>query len=92
VRGDAAGFDPAGGTVFFIYNAFGRATLCAFLDRLADDTRSRPRHVRIVYFCPTLDEEVAKVGFLRRFERWTEPPERHPVSFWETSIGDASDP
>ena len=81
---DVAAFDPSGASVFFLYNAFGTATLRAFLCHLGEDLRRVPRRARLVYFCPTREEIVAEVGFLRRYDYWTEPPERHPVSFWES--------
>ena len=84
-QGSAGDFDPKGCTVLFIYNAFGRGTLQLVLDRLGEDLERHPRDLRFVYFNPTLDPVVTASGFLRCFDHWTEPPHRHPASFWRAA-------
>ena len=78
----AEAFTPTDCTVVFIYNAFGAGTLQAAVDHLTADVARNPRDVRIVYFNPTFDTVLERSPALTRFDHWTKPPERHPVSFW----------
>jgi precorrin-6B methylase 2 len=54
IEGDAATFDPSEGTIFYLFNPFGEATLSAVLVNLRRSLMARPRAIRIVYVIPEL--------------------------------------
>lgn len=51
VKADAALWDPSEGTVFFLFNPFGAATLQRFLANLRASVQTNPRRIRIAYIC-----------------------------------------
>lgn len=52
VHGDAGLFDVREGTVFFMFNPFGEATLAKVLQNIKESLSSYPRKIRIVYYAP----------------------------------------
>lgn len=49
VEGDAANADLSEGTIYFLYNAFGPATLTNVLNSISESLKVRPRKIRILY-------------------------------------------
>jgi cyclopropane fatty-acyl-phospholipid synthase-like methyltransferase len=60
-------FDYSRGTVFFLFNPFGAATLDHVLTKIRDDTRGRA--VRLAYAVPTHRDVVARHRWLRPWAR-----------------------
>lgn len=79
--------DYSDGTVFYLFNPFGAATLKRVLEQIHSSLSERPRNVRIVYVRPLHEELLRDCGWLRQTDSW--PPcrrllLRYFVSFWET--------
>ena len=52
IRADAANFDTSEGTIFYMYNPFGRQTMERVLINIKQGLSSHPRSIRIVYLNP----------------------------------------
>jgi SAM-dependent methyltransferase len=85
IQADAASLDYADGTVFWIYNSFGSATMAAVLARIGASMERRPRAVRFCYVTPEAEEAFFAAGWLSRYR--TVRPLLYPsgvASFWRS--------
>ncbi|MFG0242158.1 MAG: methyltransferase domain-containing protein [Phycisphaerales bacterium JB054] len=64
--GDAAEAVYDGGTVYFMFNPFGAATMSAVMDRIRESLERDPRQIRIVYMNPLHDEVLSRQPWLVR--------------------------
>ena len=64
VTEDAANYVPPDGTVFFMFNSFGKKTLRDVLRNIKESLRDNPRKVRIAYFFPVLKSVVEDEDWL----------------------------
>jgi predicted RNA methylase len=66
----AEDFDYLHGTVYYLFNPFGAATLKAVLGRIQNSIRENPRNIRIVYVNPKFEEILAESGWLELSSRF----------------------
>lgn len=85
---DAAEADYEGGTVYCLFNPFGRRTVAATLDRIRATLETNPRPIRLGY-------GNAAHGYVMDESEWLRPAEtlhsvwyRYPIRLW-TSFGGA---
>lgn len=64
--GDACDFGYSEGTVFFLYNPFGEATMRRFIECLRQSLVTRPRRIRIIYVAPRQLHVLSECGWLAR--------------------------
>jgi precorrin-6B methylase 2 len=64
VEGDAATCDLSEGTVFYMFNPFGAATMQLMLRNLELSLLSNPRTIRIVYMCTPHDSLIDALDWL----------------------------
>jgi SAM-dependent methyltransferase len=64
--GDAGTFGYDEGTVFFLYNPFGEATMRRFLECLRESLLTHPRRIRIIYMTPLQGHVLSECGWLAR--------------------------
>jgi len=83
-QADAVDFDYGDGTVFFLYNPFGAATMETVLDRIGRQTSGRS--IRIAYVNPIHDDVFARKSWLRPDGHWDHDAQRieHSVSFYRS--------
>jgi SAM-dependent methyltransferase len=87
VDADAATLDYRDGTVFWLYNPFGKRTMTVVLDRIHDSIKVAPRAVRFCYVTPEAEDAFISCGWLTRYV--AVKPLLHPsctASFWRSSI------
>jgi len=65
---DAAAADISDGTIFFMFNPFGAATLRDFLNNIHSSLEVSPRRVVIVYCNPVHAGQVDSCNWLSRFD------------------------
>ncbi len=85
----AEGFDYLHGTVFYLFNPFGAATLKAVVGGIQDSIRDNPRNIRIVYVNPKFEEILAGSGWLELTSRFGPDPSEqlpHKVSIFSFNI------
>ena len=63
---DAAVADYTDGTVFYMFNPFGAATMAEVLNRIHVSLLQHPRCIRIVYATPAHADILDKAGWLKR--------------------------
>jgi predicted RNA methylase len=88
IQADAAALDYRDGTVFWLYNPFGEATMAAVLARIQSSLRQSPRPVRFCYVTPDEEKVFSACGWLIRYK--TVRPLLHPsgaASFWRSGAG-----
>jgi histone methylation protein DOT1 len=82
--GDASTADIADGTIYFLYNPFGRETLMDFLQNLETSLVKNPRMLRLVYYNSNYGELIEKLSWIERyhgFETWN----GQPVQFYRST-------
>jgi SAM-dependent methyltransferase len=79
---DAAQADLSEGTVFYLYNPFGRDTLAAVLANIGDSLKRKPRRIKIAYTNPVLESELDSCGYLRKAGEFVTPFKLR-VAFWD---------
>lgn len=85
VCGDAATADLSDGTVYFLYNPFGRETMADVLRNISHSLESNPRQIKIVYYNAVHNDLLAATGWLRcfyRFSTWS----RRQVTLWKSVL------
>jgi SAM-dependent methyltransferase len=88
IQADAASLDYRDGTVFWLYNPFGKSTMVAVLARIQSSLRQSPRPVRICYVTPDEEEAFSACAWLTRYK--TVRPLLNPggvASFWRSDTG-----
>lgn len=68
--GEVEDFDFSLGTVFFMFNSFGRATLESILTKMEDGLRKNPREIRIAYVNPVYGLAMKERPWLERYGFW----------------------
>ena len=63
---DASQVDLSEGTVYYLYNPFGRETLLRFLGNIERSLQTNPRVIRIVYLNPKLGQILDDANWLHR--------------------------
>jgi SAM-dependent methyltransferase len=81
---DAALADYGGGTVYCMFNPFGRPTLTAVLARLRESVEQQPRTIRIGYNNPAHEDLLSGSGWLRCYDRHSSIWYQHASSFWRS--------
>lgn len=71
--GDAADIDYSEGTVFWMFNPFGKTTLQCVLERMEQSLRVSPRPIQIVYVRPEHEHLLRAREGLRYLGRQTAP-------------------
>lgn len=84
IHADATTLDYADGTVFFLCNPFGEATMRIVLDRIGRSLASHPRALRIGYANPMHEDLLQESGWLQRYDEYRSPFHERPSSFWRT--------
>ena len=70
------------GTIFFLFNPFGAATLKDFLTNLEYSLYDNNRHVKIAYFNPVHVQELEGCKWLRKY-REIHTFHGYAIGFWE---------
>ena len=86
IHADAASLDYGDGTVFWIYNSFGSATMTAVLARIRASIDQQPREVRFCYVTPEAEDAFFSAGWLTRTRKVR--PLLYPsgvASFWQSA-------
>ncbi len=76
------------GTVYFLYNPFGAASMKRWLAQLRRSLSEAPRTIRIIYANPVKDDVLADCGWLTRIDGFSVPFEvvwKMPVSIWKNA-------
>ena len=82
-------FDYRVGTVYYLFNPFGAATLNQVLVSMKQSLQQQPREIRIVYVNPVAEFLLKKSDWLEMHDRWQARDKfglMHDVSFWQGSI------
>lgn len=83
-QGDVAQADLADGTIYFLFNPFGAATLQSVLDRVNEAGQTQPPEVEFIYYKDVHADVFENCGWLEKYhESLTFSGIR--VSFWKTS-------
>ena len=75
--GDASTADISDGTIYFLFNPFGRETLKDFLQNLEASLVKNPRTLQLVYYNSNYGELVEKLPWIERyhaFDTWNGLP------------------
>src|SRR4029453_3693274 len=67
--GDAAACDYSDGTIFWLNNPFGAATLSAVMGRIGESLQASPRRIQIAYIYPFHKQVLASLPWLRCVHR-----------------------
>lgn len=87
VNSPVQNFEYSIGTVFYLFNPFGIATLKTVLAKLEQSLRENPRRIRIVYVFPAHEALLRESGWLENECRWDVRSDvrfQHNVSFWKS--------
>ena len=87
INADVQEFDYQIGTVYYLFNPFGAATLNQVLARIRESLQLQPRKVRIVYVNPVAESMLQKSDCLEMYDRWRAGKKFglvHDVSFWKS--------
>lgn len=85
IHGRAEDFDYGSGSVFFLFNPFGPATLRRVLAEIEPTIANRP--IKIIYANPVYDAVLAETPWLERFLDFRPLPILEPelrVTFWRS--------
>ncbi len=84
-EGDATSITGDDGTVYFLYNSFGAASVQRWLITLRRSLTETPRQIRIIYANPAHEDVLARAEWLVRIDRFMVPFDvmgEMPVSVW----------
>ncbi len=86
--GDAADADYTEGTIFWMFNPFGKATLQCVMERIERSLRESPRHIQIAYLRPEHEDVLDACLWLRCTGRQTAPLHKScsAASYWSNRI------
>jgi SAM-dependent methyltransferase len=87
---DAATADLSEGTVYYLFNPFGKDTLRDFLANLETSISRDPRKVKVVYYNPIHESVLQASGWLTKFDEFSTWSDVR-VTFWK-SCGACSGP
>ena len=85
---DAAIADLSDGTVFFMYNPFGPATMKRVLDNIGRCLERNRRMVRIVYYNPVFKELFHEYKWIRPMPGLRTVVGRQEIAFWQSCFID----
>ena len=68
---DAARADLSEGTVYYLFNPFGKDTLRDFLANLETSISRDPRKVKVVYYNPIHESVLKASGWLTKFDEFS---------------------
>ena len=80
---DAAKTDLSDGTVYFLFNPFGAATMREVLKNIRRSLDEKPREVIVVYYNAIYGEILQESGWLETYDAFYTATERK-VSFWKS--------
>ena len=81
---DAARAELSDGTIYFVYNSFGKATMVEVLDKIHSSLAPSPRRLRIVYYNAVLEElfkECSWLVLIKQIRTFT----GRPINVYETA-------
>ena len=81
VCADAASADLSSGTMYYMYNPFGRATMADALRSICVSLSRNPRNITIAYYNSILTDLFQETGWLERFHEFR-VQSGMPVTFW----------
>jgi hypothetical protein len=81
---DATIADLWDGTIFFMYNPFGPATLKRVLDNIGRSLERNRRMVRIVYYNPVFKELSHEYKWIRPMPGLRTVIGRQEIAFWQS--------
>lgn len=70
VSGDAATADLSDGTIYFMFNPFGAATLRDTLENIRNSLETQPRGIKILYYNSVHDSVLETAGWLERVSQF----------------------
>jgi SAM-dependent methyltransferase len=85
--GDAAGADLSGGTIYYMYNPFGPATMSDVLASLRGTLSRAPRKIAIVYYNSNHEELFQNSGWLEKYDEFRVQSGMR-VTFWRNPWAD----
>ena len=81
---DATCEDYSEGTIFWLFNPFGKAAINAMLDRIEESLKTCPRKIRIAYINPVHEDAFQSRPWLTGFERKSPWYSRKEAVYWES--------
>lgn len=81
VCGDAATADYAGGTIYWMFNPFGKQTMALTLERIRESLRMEARPITIVYYNTCHESVFMQARWLHRI-REMKAPGGQRITFW----------
>jgi hypothetical protein len=81
VCADAASADLSSGTMYYMYNPFGRATMKDVLRSICVSLSRNPRNITIAYYNSILTDVFKESGWLEKFHEFR-VQSGMPVTFW----------
>jgi SAM-dependent methyltransferase len=84
---DAATADLSTGTVFFLFNPFGRDTLRSVILNIERSLRNTPRQVRLVFYNPKHEDVLEACGWLTKYREFVTGVAGLRVEFWHNECG-----
>jgi SAM-dependent methyltransferase len=83
---DAATADLSDGTVYYLFNPFGKDTLRDFLANLETSIARNPRKLRLVYYNSAYESILEASGWLQKFDEFNTRGGLR-VTFWKNGGG-----
>jgi len=83
---DAATADLSDGTIYYLYNPFGKETLQDFLANLKTSVSRAPRSVTLVYYNSVYESIMSESGWLTKVDEFTTFSGQQ-VTFWKGQSG-----
>jgi SAM-dependent methyltransferase len=89
VCADAATADLSSGTVYYMYNPFGRATMQDVLENIRGSVQQNPRNVAIAYYNSIHNDLFHASGWLEQYHEF-KVQSGMPVTFWRNRAAQSS--
>jgi hypothetical protein len=83
VCADAATVDLSGGTIYYMYNPFGRATMQDVLQSIRGTLSQNPRNITIAYYNSIAEDLLQASGWLEKYHEFR-VQSGMPVTFWRS--------
>jgi SAM-dependent methyltransferase len=84
--GDAATADPSEGTIYYLFNPFGPATMSEVLANIRGTLSRNPRNITIVYYNSVHEELFENSGWLEKYHAFR-VQSGMAVTFWRSRQG-----
>jgi SAM-dependent methyltransferase len=89
IHASAVDFDFRIGTIYYLFDAYGKSSLSITLAKMKESLLQHPRRFRIVYVNPVHEAILSKSAWLQMYDKWQAGKGfgfTNDVSFWQTAI------